>query len=74
MKKFQFRLEAVERHRKLQEQEKQVALARKLEKMKDTEGRLLDLDMREVQARREFAGLGTPGRDSSAARRCGAWT
>jgi flagellar export protein FliJ len=31
--------------------------------MKDTEGRLLDLDMREVQARREFAGLGTPGRD-----------
>ncbi|HEY8278960.1 MAG TPA: hypothetical protein VIH99_05010 [Bdellovibrionota bacterium] len=62
MRKFQFRLEAVERHRKLQEQEKQVQLARSLEKMRSTEGRLLDLDMKEVQARREFAGLGAPGR------------
>lgn len=66
MKKFQFRLEAVERHRKLQEQEKQVALARRLEKMKSTEGRLLDLDMKEVQARREFAGLGSPGKEHKA--------
>ncbi len=63
MKKFQFRLEAVERHRKLQEQEKQVTLARKLEKMRATEGRLLDTDMKEVQARREFAGLGSPGKE-----------
>ncbi len=62
MKKFNFRLEAVERHRKLQEQEKQVQLARNLEKMRGTENRLLSLDMKEVQARREFAGLGAPGR------------
>jgi flagellar FliJ protein len=62
MKKFQFRLEAVERHRKLQEQEKQVLLARKLEAMRATEGRLLDMDMKEVQARRDFAGLGSPGK------------
>lgn len=62
MKKFHFRLEAVERHRKLQEQDKQVALARNLEKMRKTEGRLLDVDMKEVQARREFASLGSPGR------------
>ena len=63
MKRFQFRLEAVERHRKLQEQEKQVQLARKLEKMRSTESRLLDMDMKEVQAKREFAGLGAPGND-----------
>jgi len=63
MKRFQFRLEAVERHRKLQEQEKQVQLARKLEAMRATEGRLLDMDMKEVQARREFASLGAPGHD-----------
>lgn len=62
MKRFRFRLEAVERHRKLQEQEKQVMLAKQLEKMRSTEGRLLDLDMKEVQARRDFAGLGAPGR------------
>ena len=60
MKKFQFRLEAVERHRKLQEQEKQVWLAKCMEKMRNTEKRLLDLDMREVQARREFSALGSP--------------
>lgn len=62
MKRFRFRLEAVERHRKLQEQEKQVALAKQLEKMRSTESRLLDLDTKEVQARRDFAGLGAPGR------------
>ena len=67
MKKFHFRLEAVERHRKLQEQEKQVMLARKLEKMRFTEGRLLDMDMKEVRARREFAGLGAPGREHKSA-------
>lgn len=64
MKKFQFRLEAVERHRKLQEQEKQVWLAKCLEKMRATEKRLLELDRREVQARREFSGLGNPGQES----------
>lgn len=62
MKKFQFRLEAVERNRKLQEQEKQVALAKSMAKMRSTEAKLLDLDMKEVQARREFAALGSPGR------------
>ncbi len=62
MKKFRFRLEAVERHRKLQEQEKQVQLAKSLGKMRATEAKRLDLDMKEVQARREFAGLGAPGR------------
>lgn len=61
MKKFNFRLEAVERHRKLQEQEKQVHLAKCLEKMRATEKRLLELDKKEVQARREFSGLGAPG-------------
>jgi flagellar protein FliJ len=62
MKRFQFRLEVVERHRKLQEQEKQVQLAKSLEQMRQTEARLLDVDMKEVQARREFSGLGSPGR------------
>jgi flagellar FliJ protein len=59
VKKFQFRLEAVERHRKQKEQERQVWLAKCLEKMRGTEKKLLDLDMREVQARREFSGLGS---------------
>lgn len=64
MKKFQFRLEAVERHRKLQEQDKQVQLARSMQKMRSTEADLLELDMKEVQARRDFAALGNPGRAS----------
>jgi len=65
MQKFKFRLQAVERHRKLQEQEKQVWLSKCLEKMRATEKRLLDLDMKEVQARREFAALGEGrGKDS----------
>src|SRR5690606_19097492 len=54
-----------ERNRKLQEQERQVILARSLEKMRKTEARLLDLDMKEVQARRDYAGLGSPGRSDS---------
>lgn len=61
MKKFQFRLAVVERHRKLQEQEKQVWLAKCVAKMRATEARLLDLDMKEVQARRDFSALGNPG-------------
>ncbi len=65
MKKFQFRLEAVERHRKLQEQEKQVKLAQSMGRLRATEAKLLELDMKEVQARREFAGLGAPGRHAS---------
>ena len=66
MRKFQFRLEAVERHRKLQEQEKQVWLAKCLERMRGTEKKLLDLDMREVQARREFSALGSADRKDPA--------
>lgn len=58
MRKFKFRLEAVERHRKLQEQEKQLQLSKALEKMRKTEAKLLDLDTREVDARREFSALG----------------
>lgn len=58
MKKFKFRLHAVERHRKLQEQEKQVYLSKCLNQMRATEKKLLDLDMKEVQARRDFAALG----------------
>jgi len=61
MKKFQFRLAVVERHRKLQEQEKQVWLAKCVAKLRATEARLLDLDKREVQARRDFSALGAPG-------------
>lgn len=60
MKKFEFRLATVEKHRKLQEQEKQVWLAKCVSKLRATEKRLLDLDMKEVQARREFASLGNP--------------
>lgn len=67
MKKFNFRLEAVERHRKLQEQEKQVALAKAVEKLRGTQKRLLELDKREVQARREFSGLGNPGQNGLSA-------
>jgi flagellar FliJ protein len=63
VKRFQFRLEAVERHRKQQEQDKQLSLARRVEVVRATEARLLAMDMKEVQARREFAELGTPGRD-----------
>ncbi len=59
MKKFRFRLETVERHRKIQEQERQVWLTKCLEKMRATERKLLDLDRKEVDARKEFAGLGT---------------
>lgn len=58
MKRFKFRLEVVERHRRLQEQEKQVQLSRSLAKLRATENKLLDLDMREVEVRREFAALG----------------
>jgi flagellar protein FliJ len=62
MKKFRFKLEAVERHRKLQEQEKQAWLSKCLQKMRNTEKVLLDLDMREVKARRAFSALGSPDR------------
>ena len=60
MKKFRFNLEAVERHRKLQEQEKQVWLAKCVEQMRGTERRLTELDQREVDARRQFSALGQP--------------
>jgi flagellar export protein FliJ len=63
MRRFQFRLEAVERHRKQQEQDKQLALARRMETVRATEARLMDMDMKEVQARREFSELGSPGSD-----------
>jgi flagellar FliJ protein len=66
MRKFQFRLKVVEKHRKLQEQEKQVWLAKCVQRLKDTEAALLDLDMKEVQARREFSALGAPGRNTEA--------
>jgi flagellar FliJ protein len=59
MRKFRFRLEALERHRKLQEQERQVWLSKCLEKLRNTQKKLLQLDTKEVEARREFAGLGT---------------
>lgn len=65
MKKFQFRLEAVERHRNLQEQEKQVWLAKCLGRLRATEKKLLDLDMKEVMARREFSALGSPSQKDS---------
>jgi len=58
MKKFRFRLEAVEKHRKLQEQEKQVWLSKCVARLRATERKLLDLDRREVEARREFAAMG----------------
>lgn len=61
MKKFQFRLEALEKHRKLQEQERQVWLAKCIARLRATEEKLFDLDRREVQARRDFSGLGSPG-------------
>lgn len=64
MKKFNFRLAVVERHRKLKEQEKQVLLAKSLEQMKNTEKKLLDLDKREVKARKDFARLGDPSNQS----------
>ncbi|MCO5144513.1 MAG: flagellar export protein FliJ [Oligoflexia bacterium] len=60
MKKFIYKLDAVERHRKMEEQEKQIELSRSLEKMRKTEQRLLALDMLEVKARREFSKLGSP--------------
>ena len=65
MRKFQFRLEAVERHRTLQEQEKQVLLAKSIERLRATERRLLELDKREVQARREFSALGAPSQNQA---------
>ena len=70
MKKFQFRLEAVERHRKLTEQEKQVWLAKCVAKLRSIEQQLLELDMKEVQARREFSALGgsSGGKPPSSAR------
>ena len=64
MKKFNFRLAVVERHRKLKEQEKQVLLAKNLEKMKFTQRSLLDLDKKEVKARKDFARLGDPAQQS----------
>jgi flagellar FliJ protein len=61
MKKFQFRLESLEKHRKLQEQERQVWLAKCVNGLRQAEERLFDLDSREVQARRDFSGMGQPG-------------
>ncbi|NUM87595.1 MAG: flagellar export protein FliJ [Bdellovibrionales bacterium] len=58
MKKFKFRLAVLEKHRKQQEQERQVWLSKCLARLRATEAKLLDLDMKEVQARREFAALG----------------
>jgi flagellar FliJ protein len=61
MKNFKFRLAVVEKHRKMQEQEKQVWLAKCMAKMRATEAQLFELDKKEVQARRDFAGLGKEG-------------
>lgn len=58
MKKFRFRLAVLEKHRKQQEQERQLWLSKCLAKLRATEAKLLELDMKEVQARREFAALG----------------
>lgn len=66
MKKFNFRLQVVERHRKLKEQERQVWLAKCMARLRATEAKLLDLDMKEVQARREFSSLGDPMRREAA--------
>lgn len=63
MKKFRFRLEAVEKNRKMQEQERQVWLSKCITRMRSTEEKLFDLDMKEVQARREFSALGSPTRN-----------
>jgi flagellar export protein FliJ len=70
MKKFQFRLEALERHRKLLEQERQLWLSKCIGKMRATEEQLFELDKKEVGARREFSGLGNParGKDATPAR------
>lgn len=66
MKKFQFRLAVVEKHRNLQEQERQVWLAKCLERLRATEAKLLDLDMKEVQARRDFSAMGSPSHHDAA--------
>jgi len=67
MKKFQFRLAVVEKHRRLKEQEERVKLSRSLAELRAVENKLLDLDMREVEVRREFAALGTSSNSSTLA-------
>src|SRR3989344_4535344 len=58
MKKFKFRLETVERHRKIKEQESRVALSRGLAALREIENNLFAVDKEEVKARREFAAMG----------------
>ena len=59
MKKFKFRLEVVERDRQIKEQGKRLELSKAIQALQKVEAGLLDLDQREVQARREFASLGS---------------
>ncbi|RYZ96950.1 MAG: flagellar export protein FliJ, partial [Proteobacteria bacterium] len=54
----------VEKHRKAQEDEKQLWLSKCLAALRSAEAKLLDLDTKEVQARREFSGLGNPSQDA----------
>jgi flagellar export protein FliJ len=59
VKKFKFRLAVVERDRELKEQAKRLELSKAIQGMQKAEAGLVALDHREVQARREFAALGS---------------
>lgn len=58
MKKFRFRLDVVERHREIQEQDKRLNLSKSIQSLRNVEKNLLELDSREVAARRQFSSLG----------------
>ena len=66
MKKFKFRLQSLEKHRKMQEQDRRIQLAKSLERLRATEAKLLELDRKEVEARKEFAALGELGGENKA--------
>ena len=68
MKKFRFKLEALEKHRKQQEQEKQLWLSKCLARLRSTEAKLFEIDQKEVQARKDFAALGGGAKEATPAK------
>lgn len=59
MRRFHFKLAPLKKHRSMLEKEKQVALSKSLADLRGVEAKLMEIDQREIEARKEFAALGS---------------
>jgi len=65
MRKFKFRLQTLEKHRKEREQERRVQLSEAIGGIKSTEQKIFDLDQSIVDARKSYAAMGETGTGNS---------